>query len=163
MDYSERRTKATALSTETALQKIKNWCAYQERSQQETRRKLFEYALPSPQIEQIIATLIEENFLNEERFAIMFASGKFRIKQWGRIKIRLELQKHRISEYCINKALKNIQQEDYEVVLQKVIDKKRSGIKGEDRKKKYHTVLNYALSRGFESDLIIEHLKETQI
>lgn len=142
-----------------ALEKMRSWCAYQERSQNDVRQKLFEYKLESEQVESIIINLIEEKFLNEERFALAFAGGKFRIKHWGRIKIKMALKQHRVSDYCIKKALKSIDGEAYEQVLIKVIEKKLRLTKVSDKRKKYYTVLNYVLSRGFESDLVIEQLK----
>lgn len=142
-----------------ALEKMRSWCAYQERSQNDVRQKLFEYKLESEQVESIIINLIEEKFLNEERFAMAFAGGKFRIKHWGRIKIKMALKQHRVSDYCIKKALKSIDETAYGQVLIKVIEKKLRLTKVNDKRKKYYTVLNYVLSRGFESDLVIEQLK----
>lgn len=141
-----------------AFFKIKNWCAYQERSQSETRRKLYDYGLHSEDVEQIIADLIGENFLNEERFALAFAGGKFRIKQWGRGKIKMELKKHKVSDYCINKALKSIDGNDYEKTIIKTIEKKLKLIKSSDRRKQFYSTLSYLVSRGFESDMVTEQL-----
>src|SRR5687768_6760682 len=121
MDYKVNEIK---LSAEIALQKIKSWCAYQERSQRETRQKLGTFGLHADDIEGIIAELIQENFLNEERFALAFAGGKFRIKQWGKNKIKAGLKNHRISPYCIDKALKSIDEEEYKRTILKIIEKK---------------------------------------
>lgn len=157
MDYKVNKIK---LSPELAHHKIKNWCAYQERSQHETRQKLYEYGLFSEDVEAIIAKLIEENFLNEERFALALAGGKFRIKLWGKNKIKAELKKHKVSDYCINKALKSIDAEAYEATLLKVIEKKIKLLKTNNRQKNFYTTLNYLVSRGFESDLGIEALNK---
>jgi len=159
MDYKVSKIK---LSAEAAQYKIKNWCAYQERSQHETRQKLYEYGLYSEEVEAIIANMIEENFLNEERFAIAFAGGKFRIKNWGKIKIKIELKKHRVSDYCINKALNAIDPNQYEVVIKKLIEKKTKLIKPTRPQKCMYAVLNYLISRGFESDLVRENLSKLQ-
>jgi regulatory protein len=142
-----------------ALEKMKSWCAYQERSQNETRQKLFEYKLEEEQVEFIIAELITENFINEERFANAFVSGKFRIKHWGKIKIKMALKQHRISDGVITKALKNIDGDEYEKILIKVIEKKSNQTKTTDKRKKFYEILNYAISKGFESDLVSEQLK----
>lgn len=142
-----------------ALEKMKSWCAYQERSQNEVRQKLYEFRLEQDAVESIIVDLIEEKFINEERFALAFARGKFRIKHWGKNKIKMGLKMHKVSDYCINKALKSIDGEEYEKVLIKVLEKKIRLTKGNDSKKKYYAILNYAVSRGFESDLIIDQLK----
>jgi len=142
-----------------ALEKMKNWCAYQERSQNDVRQKLFEYKLEAEAVESIIAELVNEKFLDEERFAMAYASGKFRIKHWGRNKIKMGLKMHKVSDYCIKKALKSIDEIAYEEIIKKVIEKKSRLTKTNDERKKYYAVLNYAVSRGFESDLVIEQLK----
>ena len=142
-----------------ALQKMKSWCAYQERSQNEVRQKLFEYRLEPETVESIIAELIGEKFLDEERFAMAYAGGKFRIKHWGRNKIKLGLKQHKVSDYCIKKALQSINGEAYEEIIRKVIEKKIRLTKTNDERKKYYAVLNYAVSRGFESDLVSDQLK----
>ncbi len=156
MDYKVSEIK---LSPEIAGQKIRNWCAYQERSHHETRQKLYGFGLYSEEVEGIITDLIQENFLNEERFALAFAGGKFRIKQWGKNKIRMELRKHKVSEPNINKALKAINEEDYRNTIFKLIEKKmKSQGKAQDQKR-FYTTLNYLISRGFEADLVKEQLK----
>lgn len=156
MDYKVSEIK---LSPEVAGQKIRNWCAYQERSHHETRQKLFGYGLTSEEVEGIIADLIQENFLNEERFAIALAGGKFRIKHWGRIKIKIDLKRHKVSEVNINKALKSIQEEDYTAMIIKIIEKKLESASHLQFQKRYYSALNYLISRGFESDLVKDQLK----
>ncbi|MDI1353892.1 MAG: regulatory protein RecX [bacterium] len=148
----------TKFSAEVALLKAQNWCAYQERSQDETRRKLRSLGLPASEADEVIATLIEENYINEERFAIAFAGGKFRIKSWGRNKIKAELRTHKVSEYCINKALKSIDENDYRITLRRLIEKKRDTLATADKRKVHYSVLNYLVARGFESDLVSEQL-----
>ncbi len=90
---------------ETAFSKIIQYCIYQERAHQEVRDKLYQYGLRSIEVETIISKLIEENYLNEERFAIQYAGGKFRMKQWGKIKIKYALKAKGINDYVIKKAL----------------------------------------------------------
>ena len=160
MDFKEHKVKKLLLSPEIAEQKIKSWCAYQERSQNETRFKLKEYGLFDEDVEQIISKLISENYLNEERFAIALAGGKFRIKNWGKIKIKIELRKHKISDYLINKALTAINDEDYLNVIGNVLEKKIKQIKVKDKQKLFYLALNYLVSRGFERDLVIEQLNK---
>src|SRR4051812_46894646 len=96
-----------------AFSKIKNYCAYQERCHSEVKEKLFSYGLAKNDVEELICKLVVENYLNEERFAIQFAGGKFRIKQWGKTKIRYELRQKQVSEYCIKKALSLIEDSAY--------------------------------------------------
>ena len=98
---------------EQALQKIRHFCSYQERCHSEVREKLYSYGLWKNDTEAILSQLIEENCLNEERFALAFAGGRFRMKQWGRVKINFELKQKRISEYCIRIALAQFEESDY--------------------------------------------------
>src|SRR5687768_18400928 len=119
------------LTKEQALQKLKHYCTYQERSHYEVKQKLYELGVRSFDHDEIIASLIDEDYLNEERFAIQFAGGKFRMKQWGRVKIIHTLKQKQVSTYCINKALKEIDAEDYEKALHKLASQKWSTVKGE--------------------------------
>jgi regulatory protein len=145
-----------------ALEKIKNWCAYQERSQQETRDKLYTFGLFKDDVENIITDLIQQGFLNEERFAMAFASGKFRIKRWGRVRIKMELKMHRVSDFCIKKALGQIDGDEYYKTLENLVQKKFDQTKEPNKIKKHYKVLQYAASRGFEKDLIADVLKEIE-
>ncbi len=142
------------LSNEQALQKLKHYCGYQERCHNEVKEKLYSLGVWKKEQDEIIATLIEENYLNEERFAIAFASGRFRIKQWGRVKIKYELKQKQVSDYCIKKALKQIDEDDYLKVLHKLAQKKYATLKSEQylvRKKK---AMDYLIGKGFEMDLV---------
>jgi regulatory protein len=160
VDFSEHKVKKLLLSPEMAEHKIKQWCAYQERSQNETRYKLYEYGLKEIEVEEIISKLISENFLNEERFAMALAGGKFRIKHWGKVKIKIELKKHKISDYSLNKALKAIDGDDYINILTLVLEKKIRQTKVKEKQKLFYSVLNYAVSRGFERDLATDQLNK---
>ena len=142
------------LSNEQALQKLKHYCGYQERCHNEVKEKLYSLGVWKKEHGEIIATLIEENYLNEERFAIAFAGGRFRIKQWGRVKIKYELKQKQVSDYCIKKALKQIDEDDYLKVLNKLAKEKYAMLKSEQyliRKKK---TMNYLMGKGFEMDLV---------
>ncbi len=88
-----------------AKQKIAHYCAYQERCQQEVRSKLYQYGLYKNQVEETLAWLITEGYLNEERFAKTFAGGKFRVKKWGKLKIEQALKQKQLSSYCIRKGM----------------------------------------------------------
>ena len=105
----------------TAFAKAEHYCAYQERSQQEVRDKLYEWGLYPSVIENIIVQLIAGNFLNEERFALAYATGKFRQKGWGKIKIKQGLKFKRVSDPLIKKALKSINEDDYWQMLKTII------------------------------------------
>jgi len=162
VNFNTQKLSPKKLTPLVALEKMKNWCAYQERSQFEVRNKLFEYGIFNEEAENIIIQLIQENFLNEERFAIAFARGKFRIKRWGKIKIKLELKQHKVSEYCINKALKQIDGNEYFATLEKIIEKKIKEIKEPNKIKKQYKIIKYAMSRGYEQDIIMDAIKNLE-
>lgn len=159
--FSDKKSQKK-LTPLVALEKMRNWCAYQERAQQETRNKLWEYGLASDEIEQIISQLIQENYLNEERFAVAFAGGKFRIKKWGKNKIKQELKMRKVSDYCIQKALNQINGNDYFVTLEKIIVKKNQEIKESNKIKKQYKIIKYLMSRGFEQDVIMDAIKNLE-
>lgn len=138
----------------TALLKAASWCAYQERSQQEVRDKLYEWNMHKNEVEDIISTLISENFLNEERFAFAYVSGKFNIKKWGKIKIKQRLRLKKVPEKIIQKALNSIDDEKYLETLKEIYEKKRGLEKEKNQIKRRFKLLNYLQSKGFEKDLI---------
>jgi regulatory protein len=143
-----------------ALQKAKNYCTYQERCHSEVRDKLYSFKLYKKEVEQLLTQLIEEDFLNEERFAIAYAGGHFRTKQWGKEKIKYALKQKKVSEYCIRKALTGISNTDYNKTFFNVADKKLKTLKSEKnifiKKKK---IRDYLLQKGFEIKLISDYLK----
>ncbi len=145
----------------TALQKAANWCAYQERSQQEVRDKLYEWQMKPFEVEEIISSLISENFLNEERFAFAYVSGKFKIKKWGKIKIKQGLKSKRVPELIIKKALNSIDGDEYFETLQQLLEKKQQTEKEKNTIKRQFKLLNYLHSKGYEKDLIFTLLKTT--
>ena len=158
MDFTHKKQFGKQLSPAEAEQKIKNWCAYQERSQNETRYQLLSYGLTIEEADLLISKLIVENFLNEQRFAVALAGGKLRIKHWGKTKIKYELKKHKVSDYCLQFALKSIDHDEYEKTLTLLLEKKISTTKTSDKKKLFNTVLKYALSKGFELELVSQKL-----
>ena len=141
-----------------ALEKIKKYCAYQERCQTEVRTKLLEFKLTVENIENIICCLIEENFINEERFSRSFVRGKFRQKKWGKIKIRQSLQYKNISEYCIRKGFEEIDEEEYLKTLESILKKKEGLLNEENEFIRQQKLAKYAISRGFENNLVWNHL-----
>ena len=144
-----------------ALQKTKHYCAYQERCHSEVRDKLYSFGLHRNEVEQLLTQLIEENFLNEERFAIAYADDKFRIKHWGKEKIKYALKQKHVSDYCIRKALSQIPETDYKNVFTKLANQKLATVKSEKniyiKKKK---IKDFLQQRGFEIKLINEYLKQ---
>lgn len=140
-----------------ALQKLKHYCAYQERCHQEAREKAYELGQHKKEVEELISALIEENYLNEERFAIQYAGSKFRLKHWGRVKIKYSLKQKQVSEYCIKKALKEIDEDDYLQTLEKLSAEKKILLADEANIFiKMRKMQDYLLQKGFESDLIRE-------
>jgi regulatory protein len=143
------------ISTEKALNRLKHYCGYQERSHSDVKQKLYSFGLPKKEVEELISRLIEEGYLNEERFALQFASGKSRIKGWGKQKIRHELRQRGISEFCINKALNSLDRDEYEFGFQYQAAKKWTSLRSEKnifvRKSKWQQFL---LNKGFEPALI---------
>ncbi len=141
------------LSKEEALQKLRHYCAYQERSHQEVKEKLYSFGLYKQDVEDAISVLIEENYLNEERYARAFAGGYFRSKQWGRVKITHALKQKGVSAYCIQKAMKEIDDEAYDKTIRDLVDKKWAQLKGEGLQayQKKFKVMQYMLQRGFET------------
>lgn len=157
-EQSDKKSKK--LTPQQAKLKLMSFCAYQERSQHEVRQKLYDYGLYSAEVEEIIVDLIEDNFLNEERFARAYAGGKFRIKRWGRLKIKQGLQNHRLSAWCMKAAMEEIDEEEYMQVLEGVLHKKWEQLMGKKDFERQQLCARYALGRGYESDLIWEVLKK---
>jgi regulatory protein len=142
------------LTKEQALQKLRHYCGYQERSHSDVKEKLYNLGVWKKEHDEIISTLIEGNYLNEERFAMAFARGKFRMKQWGRVKIKYELKQKQVSDYSIKKAIKQIDEEEYRATLHKLAEERYASLKGEQyliRKKK---TMDHLLQKGYEMELI---------
>ncbi len=141
------------------FKKLVHYCAYQERSHKEVKTKLLELGARGLELENIIVELINQNYLNEERFAKAFAGGKFRTKKWGKIKIIQELKKHYLSEYVIKNAMKEISEDDYENAILFLIEKKLETLKSIKNKiSKKQKVINYLLQKGYSYQDIQEKL-----
>lgn len=152
-------TKPKVFTRQQALLKAMSFCAYQERSQHELRNKLYEWGLHSTDVENIISEMIENNFLNEERFALAYTLGKFRIKGWGKIKIKQGLKLKRVPEKLIQKSLNQIEDDAYLKTLSDLLAKKSALVDEKNSYKRRYKLSQYAASRGFESDLISDLLK----
>jgi regulatory protein len=146
------------LTKEQATQKLRQYCAYQERSHSEAVQKLWDLGVRKAEHDEIISSLIEDDYLNEERFAIQFAGGKFRMKNWGRKRIYYALKEKKVSEYNIRKAMKEIPDEAYEKTLLQLAEKKYASLKDEQylvRKKK---TMDYLMQKGYEPELVTKAL-----
>ena len=146
-------------SPEQALIRAQKYCAYQERSQQEVRDKLYSYGLHQNQVEELISRLITDGFLKEERFAVAYATGKFRIKKWGVVKIRQGLKEKRVSEPLIRQALNEIDPKEYLAVLSQLIQKKQKTLKEKNVFKRNYKLAQYCMRQGFEAELVWEVLR----
>lgn len=147
-------------TVDEAQKVLKSYCAYQERCHKEVKAKLKDMKMIPEAIDKIIVALIENNYLNEERFAKAFVNGKFRIKKWGRNRLIRELKYREVSKYAINIALKEIDEEEYCLVLDELIKKRIHQVKENNSFKKKKKVADYLLYRGWESNLIYEKLNQ---
>lgn len=148
------------IGTEKSFQKAKYYCAYQERSHAEVKKKLYGFGLYKNEVELLTSQLIEENYLNEERFAMAFAGGKFRIKHWGKTRIKYELKQRKVSDYSIKKSLAAIPDDDYEKKLQKLAEEKLEILRSEKNIfTKKSKLQNYLVAKGYEYNLVFEILK----
>lgn len=145
---------------EEALQKLKHYCAYRERCHKEVEAKLLELRMIPEVSAHIINALLQENFLNEERFARSFARGKFRIKHWGKVRIIRELKARAISKYNIDFALTEIDEITYLKTLDKIARKKLALVHDQNNLKVKKKLTDHLLYKGFESQLVYEKVRE---
>ena len=147
----------------TAREKIKAYCAYQERCHMEVSMKLKSWGLIQEAIDLLIIELIQFNFLNEERYARSFARGKFRIKKWGKLKIRMALKKRNVYFKCIDLAMLEIDDKTYLITLKKLLQKKNDLLKETNSYKRKMKLIRYLVNRGYEYDLIHDALVELKL
>lgn len=147
--------------TESEIERIKKakvklarFCAYRERTHAEAKSKALEIGLRMHEAEELLSQLISENFINERRFAQVYATDKFRLNKWGKIKILQGLQQKQLSERCIQYGLKEIDQDDYERQLAEIIWKKFDLVKEDDLFIKNRKVAEYTIRKGYEPDLV---------
>lgn len=140
--------------------KMEYYCVYQDRCHQEVERKMTEYELIPEAKEKILLHLMQHNFLNEERFSKSFARGKFRIKNWGKQRIVIELKIKNISSYNIKTALKEIDDELYIKTIEKIAASKNNTIKESNLFKKKKKIYDYLYRKGYESSLIQETISK---
>lgn len=160
MKAKQTNPQKTDSNAEQVFLKLRNYCVYQERSQLEVRLKCKQLGIKKELTETLLVKLLDENFLNEERFAMHYAGGKFRIKKWGKVKIRQALKQKGTSDYCIKKGLAAIEYDDYLNTLKEILEQKSKTTKSKNPMQQKYKVAQYAMSRGFESNLIWEILGE---
>ncbi|QHT70380.1 RecX family transcriptional regulator [Rhodocytophaga rosea] len=150
----EKANKKKDLSAKEAYQKATAFCAYQERSVQEVKDKLYSLELEEEVVEAIVEQLVEEKFISQERFAKAFAGGKFRLKKWGRNKIRMELKMRGLTDAQIRLGLQEIDPDLYERILFDLLEKKHTLEKTGSEMERKHKLLRFGLSKGYEQDMI---------
>jgi len=150
------------VNLELATEKLKRYCAYQERSHIDVTEKLYKLGLYKNEVDEVITRLLQDDFLNEQRFAEAYVSGKFKIKKWGKVKIISNLKQKRISDYCIKKGLLEIDEEAYQETLSYWIERKKVEVKEEDAFKKKGKIAAFLIQKGFESGLVWEYLNSME-
>lgn len=157
--FDEEKKKKKLTPTE-ALAKIYKYCAYQERSHHEVKKKLYDYGLRTDEVDELLSKLITDGFVNEERFAKAYAGGKFRMKKWGRLKIEQELNALGLSRRCISSGMKEITDDDYQETLRHLLEKKNNLVTETDSFVRRDKLAKYAIGRGYEPDLVWRLIKE---
>lgn len=152
-------SKSKSMTKEQAIQKLKHYCTYQERSHMEVKQKLYTLRVPKSMHDEILGSLIEDDYLNEERFAKQYAGGKWRMKKWGRNKIIQKLREKHISPYVVNAALKEIDEDEYLEVLKNEAGEKYRLLKHEQYLIRRKKTADYLLQKGFEADLVNSIIK----
>ena len=165
----DKRTKKTP-SIDAALLKARKYCAFNERSKSDVRKKLKDYGVMDGDIPEIIEKLEKEGFLNETRFASSFAGGKFRYKKWGRNRIKNEMKRKGLSDELINKGMAELGDEDYLETLGELLAKKWKQLERKIVTDDYKSVamakqklIKYTLQKGYEQDIIMKKMREMKL
>ena len=146
--YKKRLTK------EQVLQKLRFYCRYQQRCQSEVKEKLFELGVNKKDHDELLTELVKENCLNDERFAVAFTSGRFKLKQWGRKKIQKGLREKRVSDEIVQKALEQINAKEYMAILNKLAKERYAALKHEQHLVRKKKTMDYLIQKGYELDLV---------
>ena len=149
-----------SFTVEQIKHKIENYCVYQDRCHKEVEQKMKEYNLIPEAKEMILLSLMQDNFLNEERFAKSFARGKFRIKNWGKQRIVRELKFRDISAYNIKTALKEIEEEEYVKTIYSITENRNNVISEPNIYKRKKKLVDFLMRKGFENELIFKTVNE---
>ena len=143
-----------------AIERLRNYCALQDKCQWDVIQKMQEWGLLEDSQNHILELLIEEKYVDEERYSRSFCRGKFRIKKWGKIKISNELKKKKISEVSINKGLEEISNFEYQEELDMQYHKKKKFIKEKNYFIKKKKIATYLIKKGYESNVVWNKFKE---
>ncbi len=148
--------KSQTFSLSELTKKAERFCVYQERCHQEVVQKLYELGASSKDVDEVMAHLIQHNFLNEERFARSFARGKHYIKKYGKVRIINELRLRNISKYNIERALSEISDEEYQATFLELSKKTWNSITEKNKLKKKKKFCDFLLRKGYESELVYQ-------
>ena len=143
---------------EEAKRNLERYCAYQERAYSEVIQKLTNMGMISEARDEVLLHLIQHNFINEERYARAFVSGKFNIKKWGKLKIKRALLQKGISKKNIEIGFTEIDYDNYINVLNELAEKKIKLIKETNKYKRKRKLLSYLQQKGFETNLVYEYV-----
>jgi len=158
----ERQKKQRHYTPKEALIKAAAYCAYQERTQQEVRSKLYTYGLEPDDVEELIVRLSQEKLIDEERYAQSYVRGKYALKKWGRRKITQGLKSKGISDYCIKQGMKEIDPEVYGENLLSLLEKKNTAEKEKNPFIRHQKLTYFLVSKGYENDLVQDALKSLE-
>ena len=152
--------KKQSFTVKEAQKKLEHYCTYQERCHQEVVNKLQELGMIPLAIDTVVSKLIRDNYLNEARFAQSFARGKFRIKKWGKIRIKRELKARQVSDYNIKRGLKEIPENDYNNTFWFLFEKRKKAVDGNNPLTQKKKIISYMVYRGWETQKIYEALQD---
>jgi regulatory protein len=146
-----------------AIERLKNYCALQDRCQWNVTQKMKEWGLLEMTQNHILEILIQEKYVDEERFAQSFCRGKFLIKKWGKVKITNELKKKKISNICIKKGLEEIDLTEYDLLLENLLTKKNDTLRDKNHFTRKSKLARFLIQRGFEGNLVWDKIRELSI
>jgi regulatory protein len=143
-----------------AIERLKNYCALQDRCQWDVTQKMKEWGLLEMTQKHILEILIQEKYVDEERFTQSFCRGKFLIKKWGKVKITNELKKKKISDICIKKGLEEIDLTEYDLLLENLLTKKNDTLRDKNHFTRKSKLARFLIQRGFEGNLVWDKIRE---
>ncbi|MPQ45511.1 RecX family transcriptional regulator [Marinifilum sp. N1E240] len=151
-----KKNTPKTVSASEALSKVQFICSRMEKCCSDIRKKLKDWNLPRDEQDEIIQSLIEDKFINEERFTTFYVRDKFRFNKWGKVKISYHLKQKQIPERLIDEALKQINENDYRENLQELLHAKLKGLKDDDPYQLKSKLFRFAQGRGFESQISLK-------
>ena len=157
------KAPAKLLTPDQVLDKMAKYCAYQERCVKDVRDKLKTFDIPEEEKKKILDYLLENRFVNDERFAKSFVRGKVNQSGWGMNKIRFHLMQKGIDKELIDEALRQTDEEVYRQRLIDILKTKSKTIKADSDFEKKRKLAAYAMQKGFEGNLVWEVLKDLAI